>query len=74
MLSKRGGAMRQAISFVVASAILAGGVYLLYLQIFHSRVIHGMALMGAGMAIAVGAGWLFGDFVLPRSAKRINKS
>lgn len=57
--------IRKAICFLLAGGMLAGGLYLLYLQVFFSTVIYGRALLLAGMLIGVGAVWLLYDFLIP---------
>ncbi|MDH3579932.1 MAG: hypothetical protein OEM91_04820 [Hyphomicrobiales bacterium] len=64
--------MRQVISFLMASALLGGGLYLLYLQVFHSTTIYGLFLIGAAVAILGGISWLFCDFILLMSRKKDN--
>lgn len=62
--------MRQTVSLLVSCALLIGGLWLLYMQLFISPVIKGWFLMGAGFLIVVGGAWLFGDFVLPIFRKK----
>lgn len=57
--------MRQAASLLVSCALLIGGLWLLYMQLFVSPVIKGWLLMSAGFMAAIGAAWLVGDFILP---------
>ena len=62
--------MRQALSFIVASALLIGGVYLVLFEYFEAAVIRGAILLAAGMMIAAGGAWLVEDFVRPIWRKR----
>jgi hypothetical protein len=57
--------MRQIIGLPLSCALLIAGVWVLYEQIFVSDIIWGRVLMAGGFLIAVGGGWLFGDFILP---------
>jgi len=53
------------ICFVVASGLLAAGLYLLYMEAFVARIISGQAI-GIGATLAfVGGAWLWVDFVGP---------
>jgi len=62
--------MRHVISFVCATALLIGGLYLLYAQLFEAQLIHGLALMAAAVMFAPGGAWLWNDFVLPMMRRR----
>ena len=64
--------MRRVISFLFASVILCGGLYMAYLQFFQSDRASGSMLLGAGMAIVIGGGWLISDFVLPALRQKGN--
>jgi len=57
--------MRAVICFLIACALLIGGIYLLLMQIFVSSMIWGKALMLAAILIAAGGAWLWGDFISP---------
>ncbi len=62
--------MRQVISFLVACALLIGGLWLAYMQLFVSPVARGWFLMMAGLMIAIGGAWLIGDYILPMLRKK----
>lgn len=57
--------MRQAASLLVSCALLIGGLWLLYMQLFVFPVIKGWFLMAAGFMATIGGVWLYGDFILP---------
>jgi hypothetical protein len=57
--------MRRLISFVLAIALLAAGLYLLFLQLFVSSRLNWHALDAAGALITLGACWLWEDFIGP---------
>jgi hypothetical protein len=62
---KREGHMRRVASFLVASALLGLGIYLLYFEVFWAAIIRGFMLMASGFLIAAGGTWLVNDFLLP---------
>lgn len=62
--------MRQAVSIIIASVLLGSGLWLLYLQLFESRVIKGWFLMAAGLLIFTGGAWLIEDFIRPIFRRR----
>ena len=62
--------MRRLICFVLASGILAGGLWLLYLQFFVWPATKGYVMAMTGFLIAIGGGWLLGDFVVPIFRRR----
>ena len=47
--------MRRIISIVLGVGLFGGGVYLLYMQFFHSPVISGLLLMGGATMACAGA-------------------
>ena len=57
--------MRRLISFVLAIALLGGGLYLLFLQLFVAGIIMGHFMEAGGFIAAIGAGWLWDDFIEP---------
>jgi hypothetical protein len=56
-------AMRQALSFACAAALLAGGLFLLVMEFVYAARWFGALVMGAGFMIAVGGYWLWIDFL-----------
>ena len=62
--------MRQAVSLLLSSALLIGGLWLLGMQVFVSPVIKSRGLMAAGFLIVVGGSWLIGDFIAPLFRKK----
>jgi hypothetical protein len=61
--------MRRAVCLLVALGLLAGGIYLLYAELFfpHPAVgrIRGMFLLMACSMAGIGAYWLWVDFLSP---------
>ncbi len=57
--------MRKAISLVIASALLLGGVYMVFFEFLEAAVIRGFILLAAGVMIAAGGSWLVEDFIRP---------
>jgi hypothetical protein len=57
--------MRRTLSFILASALLAAGSALLAFEVFQAPVIRGLVLLGSGLMIAAGGGWLVEDFFRP---------
>jgi hypothetical protein len=55
--------MRKLISFVLANALLAAGLYVLYRHMFFARSIWFQGMEGAGYVAALGACWLWEDFI-----------
>ena len=47
--------MRRIISIVLGVGLFGGGVYVLYIQLFHSPVIMGLWLFGGAAMACVGA-------------------
>ena len=56
--------MRRIISFVVASALLIGGVYIMVLEAT-ARVMSNRVFLGGGFIAILGVIWLWEDFVAP---------
>jgi hypothetical protein len=57
--------MRLILSFVVASALLAAGLYVLFIQAFTAKF---LTIRGIGLGIVltfVGCAWLWVDFIRP---------
>jgi len=57
--------MRLILSFVVASAFLVAGLYVLFIQAFTARF---LTIRGIGLGIVltfVGCAWLWADFIRP---------
>src|SRR5262245_23931530 len=69
-VQQRGGGTRRIICLVLASAILIGGLWLLYQQVVVWPIIKGHAIAMTGFLIAIGGGWLLGDYVIPFFRKR----
>lgn len=57
--------VRRLIILAISFSMILAGVWLLLLQLTVSRIIYGWALMGGGMLLAVGIGWLWVDIVRP---------
>ncbi|MCA0199856.1 MAG: hypothetical protein LCH56_03330 [Proteobacteria bacterium] len=62
--------MRRFLSLAFIAALIGGGLYVLYFEMFLAAVIRGQALAMAGFLFALGVGWLWGDFVLPALRSR----
>ena len=62
--------MHQAIGFILASALLGGGLYLLYLQFFIAKGFAGVLLVAGGFFVFPGVAWLWADFISPALARR----
>lgn len=61
----RGCGMRQVVGFILASALLGGGLYLLYLQLFIAQGFAGVLLVAGGFFVFLGGAWLWADFIAP---------
>jgi hypothetical protein len=57
--------MRQVLSFVFASALLIGGLYLLYMELVVASVVVGKLLLVGSFVAFLGAAWLWADFISP---------
>jgi len=57
--------MRKVLSFTVATAICAGGLWLLMVQAFGQPPFWRKLLLAAGFMIAIGGYWLWVDFLAP---------
>jgi hypothetical protein len=62
--------MRRAVCLLVALALLAGGIYVLSLDLFYPHLPNGARIMGRfflmGCTMAgIGAYWLWADFLSP---------
>ena len=57
--------MRKAILFVVSTAMVVGGLYLLVAEFFWATVIYFKIVFGAATLIAVGVYLLWEDFIAP---------
>ena len=57
--------IRRAVIFVISTAMIAGGCWLLYEQFTVSRTIYGWALMTGGMLITIGLALLWQDLIAP---------
>jgi hypothetical protein len=66
-IPRRAGEGRDAPNdlLAVSVALLASGLWLLYLQFFVWPATKGLVMMMTGFLIPTGSGWLFGDFLLP---------
>ena len=58
-------AMRKALLFVIATAMVAGGLYLLAAELLWASVIYFKFVIGGGALVALGAYLLWEDFILP---------
>jgi hypothetical protein len=65
--------VRKVLSFSVAAALLAGGIYLLIAHTFAGGTVYGKVLIVAGMLIGVGGWWLWTDFIGPVLSKHIEE-
>jgi hypothetical protein len=45
--------------------MLMAGLWFLYEQLFVSTITYFKFVMGAGFLVAIGGGWLIGDFIVP---------
>lgn len=57
--------VRQFVSLLCALALTSAGLFILYQQFFHSDVLKGIILLGAGSMASVGLLWLWADFIAP---------
>ena len=57
--------MRLVLCFVLASALLVAGLYLLYMEAFVARLISARAIGISATLTLVGGAWLWADFVRP---------
>lgn len=57
--------MRRAIGFVIASALLVGGLYLLYIELFAAQVIVGRITLAGAFLTFLGGAWLWADYINP---------
>jgi hypothetical protein len=57
--------VRQILSFIAASLLLFGGIYLVVFEAFEADAVRGVVLLAAGMMMAAGGAWLFDDFIRP---------
>ena len=58
--------MRRALSFLLASALLVGGLALAALEIANAEGLRPFVLVGAGLMIGAAGVWLFDEFVRQR--------
>jgi hypothetical protein len=57
--------MRQVVSFTVASALLMGGLYLLYIELMVAAIVMGKLVIAGAFVAFLGAAWLWADFIAP---------
>jgi len=57
--------MRKQLLFVISSAMLVGGLYLLGAELFWARKWYGWMILGGAMLVALGAYLLWADFIAP---------
>jgi len=57
--------IRQAILFTFAAGLLIGGLYLIYLEVFVTRVIMGKMIGMGALLVTLGCAWLWADFIGP---------
>ena len=62
--------VRKTILLVLATAMIAGGCWLLYEQLTVSTIISGKFVFGGGLLIAVGIMLLWEDFIAPLIARK----
>ena len=55
--------MRRIISFIVALGLTAGGLYLLVYLFVFAPIIWGWQVAAAGFMTAIGAMWLWSDYI-----------
>jgi hypothetical protein len=62
---REGPTMRKTIGFALALALLCGGTYLLYIQMFVAHVTYLRGLLMGGMLAGIGGLWLWSDYIGP---------
>jgi hypothetical protein len=65
--------MRKALLLVVASAMVAGGLALLFSELFWSTRIYFLSVFGGAALVAVGGYLLWEDFIAPALGIRLKK-
>jgi hypothetical protein len=67
----RGGSdrVRQVLSFLCASALVAAGGYILAMNIINTKGVYLRGLAAALCLVFVGFAWLWGDFIYPLIAR-----
>lgn len=64
--------MRRAIGLFLSAAMLGGGLYLIYLELFEARVVsRKMMVVGVFLALLGGA-WLWADCIAPQFGKKVD--
>ena len=65
--------MRKAVLFTVASAMIVGGLFLVFAELFWASRIYSLAVVGAGGLVAVGGYLLWEDFIAPVLGVQVKK-
>jgi hypothetical protein len=58
--------LRQVIGFIPAIGMIGGGLYLIIASI-SSDHLSGWVFLSAGFLVAIGAGWLWSDYLNPET-------
>jgi hypothetical protein len=66
-------ALRRLLSFIVAAAIFAGGLWLLAGQFFWPNLVGRNWLWAAGIMLVAGGYWLLVDFIAPAFGTKVEE-
>ena len=65
--------MRKALLFIVASAMIVGGLSLLFADLYWATRIYSLAVFGGGGLVTVGGYLLWEDFIAPVLGIQVKK-